>query len=667
MHEPIDSTRWAASWLHGLFGVLQLTGSIITGRKLSYSLSNLGQNIPAASGDSEVFFNSDLYGVNEVMSHRSMRTLDSLIMTLRGLSYHELCHVMWTPSPHSNFAQKLRRTGMFSTFNLIEDQRIEALFCHKYSNASSYFRFITSRLILSRHADGGDKDMLYFLIAGRTYLPRKIRRKARAQAIASHGFAKVREFEELLFEFLSVRLPREELKAMSIIEKIHNLFYDRHPDQTWPASCEACDKGGAQDGISQTDPAEIEASADEVKSEIEETASEQEAADSNEPSSSESNESASAESDDNSGNEDAGLQTDSDGNADSDQSATSSSSEDGDGESINIDSASDEKTGNSGTGSSAGDSKTSESSDTSILDMLLDTIDDALNEASSDLSEIASNVAASMGKPREINRKEWPSDISMVSQKMRTTSNLVVRHFAELRDALSPEWHKGENSGRLNVQRMLLARERVDMNIFNRWDEGSEDEASLEIALLLDASGSMAHQAKQLGETIWVLQDALWRSDIPYMIGIYTDARYDGGAAILPSTKPKPDSFMIPRCTGSTMPGPLIEQVTQKLVRSEATQRVLLMMTDGQWSQGKYGLMGSGVDSITQPGFQSDDAIAAARKAGIYTGMLGFGHATSHYGLHGADFGMDIESLGDIVTTVQKLVREISQRAFLAA
>ena len=64
---------------------------------------------------------------------------EKLLFLLKGLNYHELCHVLYT---RMNFKSVLRQCR--ECYNILEDQRIENLFVTKYEKASHYFKKLYS-------------------------------------------------------------------------------------------------------------------------------------------------------------------------------------------------------------------------------------------------------------------------------------------------------------------------------------------------------------------------------------------------------------------------------------------------------------------------------------------------------------------------------------------
>ena len=649
--------RWADQWRSALLRVLQTTGSIITAKRLTYKTLDLGF-APAASNDDSVLFDEQQLSPQVIVAARDKSRLDDVVRNCRSLSYHELCHVLWTPSVYSDFGRWVQTSGASQIFNMIEDQRIENLFCKHYSSASSYFKLAVSTHILKGTCSRHD---VYLLIAGRLYLPRKQRRAARKAAIEHYGEAMIRSYEEHLFRYMGLLFDRDHLAARGILESLMQLFAsvnsslpqnacsDSHGQQT--ASRQS---GNDSKSPSKTDKENSSSVNDELQDELDALGGNDNDDDEG-GSPSESSESVDADAE--------SELTDS--GSDSTESGETSDATMG-----NSSSESEQETDSSDpagdcTGNSAGSGESEvPSMDTlsEVLDWAQEVCNDALAETQTDVANIQNAVSASVEQQRMAERSRWPGVQRPVTSQMRVASTRIIKEITTLRTALEPHWERRQLSGKVNLSRLVGRSDPSDLAIFDRWHEGSEEDASMELALLLDISSSMAGYEDQLGQMMWVLQDSLSQLEISLTIGVYADARHT--SAVLPTERPNPATYLAPRVQGATNPGPLIEKLRTQLQGSPATHRIMLIMTDGHWGEGSYSIgrdnLRGNSDTVT-----SDESIAVTNSLGIFTGLFGLGNAVKAHGSHGCQFATDIDSLDDITEAVRKIVLQITAQSVL--
>jgi hypothetical protein len=187
-----------------------------------------------------------------------------------------------------------------------------------------------------------------------------------------------------------------------------------------------------------------------------------------------------------------------------------------------------------------------------------------------------------------------------VTDAARTLHRLVGDALLDLKDDSEPGWVKGVSSGRLNVRR--LVNPRVDPEtLFDRYEPGQMDASELELVLVLDVSGSMSSQCFALGEATWAIRQAV--DDIEGNATVFTFC--SGPHRVLASPGQRPDDRMfVPSPWGGTDPVSALSGAFHHLAASPARNRLMLMLTDGEW----YGTKG-------------DDLILAMRSLGITTAL----------------------------------------------
>ncbi len=143
------------------------------------------------------------------------------LKALKGATYHELAHVLYSPRVGGYAATRLRDTERLRrAWNLLEDHRIETLFSSRYVGSIDYFTRIALNVVLRGNLDNEDAtpDALLWLW-GRKYLPFEIRTKVFDRFVAKFG-------EDLA------------LRAVALIEEFLSTPHDVHTTQVAPRSAE---------------------------------------------------------------------------------------------------------------------------------------------------------------------------------------------------------------------------------------------------------------------------------------------------------------------------------------------------------------------------------------------------------------------------------------------
>jgi Mg-chelatase subunit ChlD len=631
--------------------------------------------------------------------------LHNFVRVFKGTNYHELGHVMFTPRNNSTFhrtltARAARTPGYWTDYMGLEDQRMETLYTTMYEPTSRYFVAAAVRWLLDDVAKYGS---VYPLIYGRRYLDPNIRamsRKAFVELLLQakknghvnidsvEGF--VRRMEQLTDQYIVCDPNTEPTAAIEIIDKYHALF-EHARVQPPQGDCGTCDEGGAkannQDAPKPEDTDEARRKVgdkeEEDKEEFEKAKerAEQGADADEDDDESEDEDGAGGESDDD--EEESGDDTEGDGDGDdTDESDEGDDGEGGDEEDADDaddgDGASggDDETGDPGEGSSGkskgqsnggstpddtsdsdsggegasdGKSDVPRSTEEELHEMLQEAFDEIENDSDfhADVDDTVKAFKSIVAGRESMNVERFARTEGKANSSDLNTIGKMTRTLAALKFDLEPTWLRGEPMGRINMRRAM--RQKIDpssLDIFDRWDEGAEDRASVEVVIMLDLSYSMESRMSSVSRAMWVLKATFDKCEIPA-----TCLGFSEGVTLLfgPNEKVPRGKTPFFGTWGGTNAEACVDKAYNILARSQANNRVLITITDGQW-QGDVA--------------KCDGKIAELSRAGVTTLLFGMGAQTvQRYGKHNHDIGVDINTVEQVVDVAKRLVESVVRRA----
>ena len=243
-----------------------------------------------------------------------------------------------------------------------------------------------------------------------------------------------------------------------------------------------------------------------------------------------------------------------------------------------------------GKGSSKGDLRKS------LKDAAADDLD-AEGEAKDDLDSILD--ALDFGRAGDGVEGDVPEGrFEVASDAARRLHHEVGDALLDLKDQSEPGWDRRTDGGRLSVRRLVDPFVPAD-ELFDRWTAGQLDASELEVVLVVDVSSSMMSQTTALAESVWAIRQAV--DDIE---GACTVITFDHGPhRILAAGGDRPDDRMfVPTATGGTDPTSALREAHRVLADSQARNRLLIVLTDGDWYRN-----------------DGETWIAASRDAGVTT------------------------------------------------
>lgn len=642
LHPMMDKGERARRNLKAIASVLGRANRIITGEDISMVVAEkrlVSMDTPGWTDGKTIWLN----GPNIRNKLANGTNQSELILALKGVNYHELAHVLHTPFMESEITQKVWREhnqnphlNIWYSFNLLEDLRGEMLFVTEFPSASNYYTHTVTEWIMDNPANS--LDSVWPLLSGRYYLPAQLRKSAKDAFAITYGKACADEVDDIARQYLRILYPQEIQKGWALIRRLYTLLFDLRnkvqggqiymvPPTGVHFDPEEVRKGNHLRGDQKSQARrqkrvtkdrdelldELEKEAESVFNEptpeppeVEAEIIEEDDSDDDEATDAgvgfgdgdeEADEDADASNGGGSSDEQADEEADSSdglGAQSGDESDTSSegaggepgqNAETNDGEfSDDDDSGSTTQSGGDGVSDEPGDDILSQGE---IREELLDAVKEAHNEAlgSEDLQEDLKDVQESVRHEinKEIKRVDHAEgkykDVSVAGSEKRSVSQMV-RHLDDLRVDLEPVWRGQQPTGHLNIRDAMSAQS-GDLDIFDVWEEGSEEEASTEIVILLDLSPSMDRIMPIASRAMWMLKRAFDEARITTTVLGYAD---NWSVLYQPHDKARKDMVrMFPYEGMGTTPDGALAQAKEILRGSRATNRILVSITDGVW------------------------------------------------------------------------------------
>lgn len=186
-------------------------------------------------------------------SEEPITELNNLIR-LKGLTIHELGHVLFTPRDRTDLAKKVADNGLWNTFNILEDNRIDNMMVARLSGVAPWL--LHTVLQEFYFAPDSDPTQLLPLVHGRKYVPQKIRDLS-AQVYVHPEY--VTAIQKIIDEYITLNMARKEhaAKAYELILSLNNLLTSQPPlTQHKHDSASPAKNGGADmAGVRQQDDA----------------------------------------------------------------------------------------------------------------------------------------------------------------------------------------------------------------------------------------------------------------------------------------------------------------------------------------------------------------------------------------------------------------------------
>ena len=535
-HRDEDAQERALQ-LNALCRVYEQADRVLSGDPVIVNVVNDGP-APAWSDGQSITFNA------AEIEDMDLETLTQI----NGLNYHELSHHLYSPRKGTTMMQHVISNNLMTSFNILEDQRIETLFVARYPSIAPYLIATVSRWLADDQEEAIGN---YICVRGRRYLPVEIRQ----------GFREVFAFPELIPAIIDIvdqyrvlAFPRDYELAITLIERFQKEVLDPmglyvQPKTGGPNGCggrAAIGKGRPEPGKMQERDAKSAGGMGTKESPFIPRPKQQPKP-----------------------NPSGGGNTDGEPNHTPYQPINSD-------EALairehKIDAPISPQAGSGHVESVGGIPNT--------LNDLLDTaINDVLNnkDVIADVKTKQRIIVGGDGKYDDV-LKAGRFDDTPVPMDAIISYRKFAKELQRLRDESEPVWQMEMPSGRLNVQRVIRGCE-IDQS-FDRWDEG-DDGCDIEAVILVDRSGSMTSSQNDMKASIacWTIKRSLEHINAPVTVYAFDDKPELAYKRTELADKTR---YKFIYGDGGTDPYAALLGAEQLLMASRKKNKMLFIVTDG--------------------------------------------------------------------------------------
>lgn len=577
-----------AALLDALCNVLETTDRIMSGNKsLKVRVMPTHNRCPAWTDGESVFLNERQ--IHELFLESG--DMEKAVRVVKGTNYHELAHVLFSPREGMPFHTLLKEwTGYDYTkllvWNMIEDQRIETLYTRSFAATQYYFVAAAMQWLL-RDLQGIEVAFAYPLLRGRRYLSKEVRGKARNAFTKYFSNQIASGLDEMIDTYVSTSLVSDPELSMHCIDRIHSLLL------------RSALPPGAGVPLHRVFDSATSCRISLDKGEVDQLAEEDALRE---------------------------LRRD-----------------------IDLDGG-----GRGGVTFGVGVSDGGGGGDASSLlsDALLDAAREALEEAlrshqiALDVNRTQAALQAEIDRLRDLSEEgTGPAGAhhKPVPIRLVTSSNRLAEKLRLIHDDLEPALVHDLPAGKLNIARAIRhVVQPGTFDIFDRYEPGTEEEAEIEVAILLDLSTSMRPQIRDAAAAMWVLKRALDCTGVRSTVYGFGSKPY---VLYAPRERVKAREMLaFPANDGDTRPFEALRLAYRTLRTSECPNKMLVVITDGRW--GRPG---------SEPLESCDNLIASMREAGTNTLLFTLGGALRHGG-HNCEHVYEISSPEQVVDVVEETI-----------
>lgn len=479
--------------------------------------------------------------------------LETLVQ-INGLNFHELCHHLYTPRKGTTMVQYVIENDLMTSFNILEDQRIETLFVARYPSVAPFLVGTCVRWLMDDEEEAVGN---YLTVRGRRYLPVEIRQQ----------FRDIFAFPELIPNIIDIvdqyrllAFPRDYETAKVLIKRLQDEVLNPmglivNQKTGGPNGCGGrapIAKGRPEPGKAQERDAKGAGGMGTKESPFIPKPKQQQPHASQEmtpPGEREETEHYQPKTAD----EAIAIRD------------------------VRVDSA---KSFTPGSGHSESHGGLS----TRLNDALYDALDDVLNndDVIADVKTKQRVIVGGDGKYDDV-LKRGKYDKTTVPQESIMSYRKFARELQRLRDDSEPTWQRAMPTGRLNVQRVIRGCE-ID-EAFDRWDEG-DDGCDIEAVILVDRSGSMTsgQNDKSASLACWTIKRSLEHINAPVTVYAFDDKPE---LAYNRTELADKTQYKFIYGDGGTDPYPSLLAAEQLLMSSRKKNKMLFVITDGVFNAEK--------------------------------------------------------------------------------
>ena len=510
--EAVEKYTERTNRLNAVAGVYQRANRIITGEEVTVTVIN----------DPDMDTNARSNGKDMELNASLIEDLtDESIISLNGVNYHELGHILFSPRIGSNLGIYARDHKLFRALAILEEARTEQLLITRYPAVRKYLEASLYTYILAgKPSEWGGK---FHLITGRTYLPIELRQAIAEKAVDQYGLDIVQEVHSIIHAYRSLVFPRDFDTAKALAHRLAKIV---GLDEEQPPQGGITGIGGECGLPTKGRPAGTK---------------EQEQLQKDSPKS----------------------PTERLGKGDSQESAPTTNNP-------------------APSNQTAGESdREQDSEDTKLAGTLNKRMEQIKNDSSvkREIRDTRNAIIDSDVARSEIGKSRFheltPSDTAISTAK---------RFGAELERLVrnnDPAWVSRVRSGRLNISRTMNPDVNAIAEAFDQWDIGNEA-TDIEAVILTDNSGSMGGLMHSVCENTWIIKrgiESINGSVTVYNFDSDSELLYEAG------DRAKAREMRFVESGGNTNPIRGIIEADRVLSASKKSIKILFIVTDGEWEK----------------------------------------------------------------------------------
>jgi len=510
--EAVEKYTERTNRLNAVAGVYQRANRIITGEEVTVTVIN----------DPDMDTNARSNGKDMELNASLIEDLtDESIISLNGVNYHELGHILFSPRIGSNLGIYARDHKLFRALAILEEARTEQLLITRYPAVRKYLEASLYTYILAgKPSEWGGK---FHLITGRTYLPIELRQAIAEKAVAQYGLDIVQEVHSIIHAYRGLVFPRDFDTAKALAHRLAKIV---GLDEEQPPQGGITGIGGECGLPTKGRPAGTK---------------EQEQLQKDSPKS----------------------PTERLGKGDSQESAPTTNNP-------------------APSNQTAGESdREQDSEDTKLAGTLNKRMEQIKNDSSvkREIRDTRNAIIDSDVARSEIGKSRFheltPSDTAISTAK---------RFGAELERLVrnnDPAWVSRVRSGRLNISRTMNPDVNAIAEAFDQWDIGNEA-TDIEAVILTDNSGSMGGLMHSVCENTWIIKrgiESINGSVTVYNFDSDSELLYEAG------DRAKAREMRFVESGGNTNPIRGIIEADRVLSASKKSIKILFIVTDGEWEK----------------------------------------------------------------------------------
>ena len=502
--------------------VYQLTDRVLTNRDLEVEVTTSEEDVNGAQ-DSVAW--SDGQKITFNLS-RVTNLSDEDLISLNGLNYHELSHIIYTPRSGSELVTRLAENNLITAFNMLDDQRIESLMSARYPATIPYF----TKAFLEYVLDSGDIAGVFPLARGRKFLPLELRQEIATRFASRAGIGITRKVANIIDEYRNLVLPADQDRAFDLIKEYASILNIKDK----PKGGEGGEGGDGENGTPSPDGDDegvcrkggCSGRKPMRKGRIA-------------PKQDQENAVTKSQSNDKDSGDELDDLTDLDNFA-----------------------------------------PQNEGENDEVMEKINKEITDIINnsEVKKDIERVRNSIKEQNKALRTI-RKASFLEVE-VEPEDSVASNKFAQELEQLRIDLDSRWSNHHASGRVNIKEAMNFNVTKIDRLFDRWNPSENDVLDIESVILTDISGSMASDIKATLRSTWVIKRALEAIDgkvTGYLFNHKSFRLFDS------SEKAQPRHYRAVNATGSTNPEDALVEARDILTASTAKTRILFIITDGIW------------------------------------------------------------------------------------